>query len=107
MGRMPSCLPTSSHEEVRAGREWLAQELGVNARYFAVPFGNTLPRAGARRACDVWLLSTTQLPHGAVDGRRVFNREDLMLSVPAAAASASRVTRLGHWVTQMVAAAFG
>jgi hypothetical protein len=66
----------ASDREVRDGRDWLERELGVNARYFAVPFGDVPPPAGGAPRCDAWLMLTDELPAG-FRPPNVFNREEL------------------------------
>lgn len=90
----------ASREEVRAGRRWLEDELGVSARYFAVPFGDDLPRASVAGLCDAWLLSSMHLQPGPSHGGCVFNREELTLPSPAAgtASGGGRVARLARWL---------
>jgi hypothetical protein len=64
-----------SEAEIRNARSWLQRQLGVDAQYFAAPFGETLPPA-VPAACDVWLTLTHTVAAGWVKPR-VFNRETL------------------------------
>lgn len=69
-----SLSSTDSAREVREGRAWLFQELGVEAAYFAVPFGEALPQPGSASSCDIWFVLTEGRPAGPVSPN-VFNRE--------------------------------
>ncbi len=68
---------SESAREVRQGRDWLRQRLGVDGGYFAVPFGEPLPSAEAAAWCSVWFL-LTEAPIGPVSPT-VWNREDVTL----------------------------
>ena len=65
--------PEQSAREVRDGRIWLEQTLGIETPYFAVPFGDALPSDAALRECSVWLTVSKNLPAGTLEPR-VFNR---------------------------------
>lgn len=65
-----------SAREVREGRTWLRRELGVDAPYFAVPFGEALPRAGAAESCEAWFTVTASRSPGLL-APGVFNRSEL------------------------------
>ncbi len=70
------CLaPAESTREIRDGRAWLARELGVDAPYFAAPFGTALPAPEAAATCEVW-FTLDESPPGS-RGHGVFNREVL------------------------------
>ena len=83
----------ASDREVREGRTWLQRELGVDARYFAVPFGEALPPDGAAPACDVWFTSTHTMRAG-FHGANVFNREDAQEEAGPTRSWASRLRSL-------------
>lgn len=70
-----SLSAAASDREVREGRAWLERQLGVDACYFAVPFGDALPPNRGAPACDVWFMSTDSMRAG-FHGAGVFNRED-------------------------------
>ena len=73
-----SLSPAESAEEVRRGRDWLHHQLGIDAQYFAVPFGDVLPDPPAAACCSTWLTLDSELPLGPVSAQ-VFNRVDLTL----------------------------
>jgi len=73
-----SLSPEESAEEVRQGRDWLRSKLGIDAGYFAVPFGDVLPGPLAAAFCSSWLTLKYELPPGRVSPQ-VFNRVDLTL----------------------------
>jgi peptidoglycan/xylan/chitin deacetylase (PgdA/CDA1 family) len=73
--------PRESAEQIRQGQAWLRKELGVDAPYFAVPFGNVMPSAEARAACTAWLTMYWRWPEGPLaDG--VLNRVDPLPQPP-------------------------
>lgn len=97
-----SLSAADSLQEVRAGREWLKHELGIEAPCFAVPFGDVLPRDGAEAACDVWFTSTITMPYGTDPGSLVFNREELDARSPGPApANESRGHAARVWIARL------
>jgi hypothetical protein len=70
-----------SAREIREGRDWFRRNLAIEAPYFAVPFGNTMPQAEAAAACEAWLTMYWRWPEGPL-ASRVFNRADPMLRPP-------------------------
>jgi peptidoglycan/xylan/chitin deacetylase (PgdA/CDA1 family) len=69
--------PEESALEVRRGRAWLKERLGVEASYFAVPYGEPLPSPQAAPWCTVWFTLLAP-PHGSI-GPAVWNRKDVTL----------------------------
>ena len=65
-----------SASAISAGREWLRGNLKVDARYFAVPFGDVMPPENVGLDCDCWLTVDDRLPPGKVDDE-VWNRVTL------------------------------
>lgn len=84
-----SLSPEESAREVRRGRDWLRNQLGIDAGNFAVPFGDVLPSPQAAALCTTWLTLTHQFPPGRVSSQ-VFNREDLALQPGPGAIAAAR-----------------
>ena len=76
----PALSPPESAVEVSRGREWLRQEFGVDARWFAAPFGDSLPHDVALD-CDLWFAFNSEWAEGAIAGG-VFNRVDLPVPSP-------------------------
>lgn len=66
--------PMESAREIERGRDWLSNRLGVDARAFAVPFGDVMPHAGA--ACEMWLTVDDRYPRGPI-APGVWNRDTL------------------------------
>jgi hypothetical protein len=100
----PSLSSEQSVHEIREGRAWLQRELGVDAAYFAVPFGDALPTPEAAAACETWFTATDQLAPGWI-GLKVFNREELHLHVTAGSSRALRPPprRFGSgWIARLV-----
>jgi len=89
-----SLSPAESAEEVRRGRDWLRSHLGIDAQYFAVPFGDVLPGPPAAAWCTTWLTLNGKLPPGRVSPQ-VFNREDLTMQRGPGFMAAAR-ERLGR-----------
>jgi hypothetical protein len=83
-----SLTPEASGREISEGRHWLKRQLGVDAAYFAVPFGDALPPPGLAAPCAAWLTLLDALPPGPL-APGVFNRATLAL--PAAPAGLSGV----------------
>jgi hypothetical protein len=100
----PILSPEESVREIREGRAWLRRELGVDAAYFAVPFGDALPAPDAAAACETWFTATEQMAPGRLD-QNVFNREELHLHMPATSSRALRPPphRFGSgWIARIV-----
>lgn len=93
-----SLTARDSAAEVREGRRWLSREIGVDARYFAAPFGEALPPADTRLDCDVWLTLMDEQPKGWHTGT-VFNRETL--DIPRTTCSEPPVNPLRRWVSRL------
>jgi peptidoglycan/xylan/chitin deacetylase (PgdA/CDA1 family) len=71
--------PDAMREQVNSCRRWLSAEFGQESKYFAVPFGNMLPRFKLNdETMTVWLLQSRDLITGKV-GPRLYNRPDLLL----------------------------
>jgi hypothetical protein len=68
--------PSESAREIARGREWLSERLGIEARAFAVPYGDAMPHESTRLACDVWLTVDDRHPGGPI-APGVFNRDTL------------------------------
>jgi hypothetical protein len=62
--------------EISKGRQWLAETLAIQADYYAVPFGDTLPPAGCRNQWRTWFLLASEKPLEWVSGG-VYNRKEL------------------------------
>ncbi len=77
--------PLDSAGEIKRGREWLRAELGADARWFAVPFGDSLPHNVATD-CDAWLTLNGAWQTGWI-APSVFNREELHLTDSGSAPS--------------------
>ena len=97
-----SLTGAESAANLHDGRRWLEREIGVDARYFAAPFGEALPPADESIACDAWFTLTTELPSGW-NTRPVFNRETLDIpNMPRA--FPRRLTAIRRWVSRLVGA---
>ena len=97
-----SLTAAESAEEVQRGRDWLRDRLGIDAPYFAVPFGDVLPDPPAAALCTTWLTLDGGLPPGWV-APGVFNREDLTLQRRPGLLAAARA-RLGRSFQALAAA---
>lgn len=92
--------PAESVREIREGRAWLQRELGVEAAYFASPFGEALPSPEALEHCTMWFAASQAMPSGRLSPQ-VFNRKFLDLPTPGAAsvgglrATSRRLLNLG------------
>jgi peptidoglycan/xylan/chitin deacetylase (PgdA/CDA1 family) len=78
--------PAESVREIREGRDWLQRELGVEAGYFASPFGEALPAPEASAVCTMWLAASQAMPAGPLSAH-VFNRTFLDLPPPDGASA--------------------
>jgi len=86
--------PAESVREISEGRSWLERELGVEAGYFASPFGEALPTPEASDACTMWFAASEAMPPGRLSPH-VFNR--VFLDIPSTAvASKTRVRATGR-----------
>jgi hypothetical protein len=65
-----------SATSIARGRRWLRENLNVDARYFAVPYGDTMPKELTSLDCDLWLTVDHRLSPGIV-GDNILNRETL------------------------------
>jgi hypothetical protein len=81
----PALPPDESAEEIRRGREWLHREFGVDARWFAAPFGDSLPHDVAMD-CDAWFTFNGEWQEGWL-APRVYNRANLPIPRPQTAQS--------------------
>lgn len=95
-----SLSPGESAEEVRTGRDWLRSQLGIDAQYFAVPFGDVLPDPPATAFCSAW-LTLNELPPGRLSPQ-VFNRVDLTLQRGPGVIAAAR-ERIGRSLQALAA----
>jgi peptidoglycan/xylan/chitin deacetylase (PgdA/CDA1 family) len=66
---------------IEKGRRWLRENLNVDARYFAVPYGDTMPKELTSVDCDLWLTVDHRLPPGMI-GDKILNRETLEAPPP-------------------------
>ena len=89
-----SLSPAGSVREIREGRAWLQRNLGVDAAYFASPFGEALPPPGALEHCTMWFAASQAMPTGRLSPD-VFNRTFFDLPAPGAA-SVGRVRATGR-----------
>ena len=95
-----SLSPAESLREIREGRAWLQRELGVEAAYFASPFGEALPSPEASEGCTMWFAASQAMPAGRLSPQ-VFNRTFLDLppqggaSVRGVRAAGRRLLNLG------------
>ena len=64
-------------EDIRLGRAWLEQALGIQSRMFAAPFGDSPPPAELPAdLCDIWFMADYRLQPGPISPG-VFNRKYL------------------------------
>lgn len=90
-----------SAREIREGRDWLAQELRVDAPCFAAPFGEALPAPEAAAACEVWLTVSEARPSGP-GALGVFNREALNVTPQGGVSGRAGVAgMLRAWTTRV------
>lgn len=66
---------SASAVEIARGRAWLLEHLGVDSPFFAVPFGDTMPKGSLPDACDTWLTVDGRYPAGLI-AAGVWNREE-------------------------------
>jgi len=65
--------------QITSCRSWLSSLYGQDARYFAVPFGNVLPRFDVGdEVASCWLIQNKDLYCGLV-GPRIYNREEIAI----------------------------
>lgn len=63
--------------DIRLGRAWLAETLGIESRMFAAPFGDSPPPADLPAdLCDLWFMADYRLQPGLISPG-VFNRKYL------------------------------
>lgn len=73
----PALQPDESVEEIRRGRAWLHEKFGIDARWFAAPFGDSQPH-DVEMDCDAWFTFNSEWPEGWLTAG-VYNRVDLPL----------------------------
>lgn len=65
--------------QVVSCKGWLLSEFGQQSEYFAVPFGNVLPRFKlTAETASLWFLQNRALWPGAL-GEKIYNRDDLVV----------------------------
>lgn len=93
--------PDESASEIRRGREWLRRELGLDARWFSVPFGDSLPH-DAPVEYDGWFTLNAEWNAGLI-APRVYNRVDLSLEESASRPREARGRSMWRRLTDRVA----
>jgi hypothetical protein len=68
--------------DVRRGRAWLRERIGVESRVFAVPFGDTAPPEEPPAGLfDTWLMADARFFAGPL-GQRIVNRKPMVAGPP-------------------------
>lgn len=88
--------PAESAHEIERGAAWLADRLGVEARFFAVPYGDAVPGDMSALPCDLWLTVDERYPSGPLS-HGIWNRDNL-----EAAPARGRLEELGFRAKELV-----
>jgi hypothetical protein len=72
-------LPDAAHDEdIRRGRQWLLNNFGIDAAYYAVPNGDGLPPSASSTSYDGWFLLDAKVTPDRFSPK-LFNRSTLNL----------------------------
>jgi hypothetical protein len=68
--------------DVRRGRAWLRERIGVESRVYAVPFGDSAPPEEPPAGLfDTWLMADARFFAGPL-GQRIVNRKPMVVGPP-------------------------